>query len=219
MKPSKFFCRSAKAASAALLAAVLSTASLYAADATSALPTAVSSPPPILLPAEAAKEGAVITVDLTTNTAQLFVDGQLVKSSRVASGSEKVLRQGSRFWLFRTPRGRHTVLAKIKDPVWHKPDWAFVEEGKPIPPVDSPLRLQKGKMGKYALDLGDGILLHGTDDPKSIGKRVSHGCIRMPNDMLQAAWDNMSVGAEVWIIETAPRTDVAERHSDLDYLR
>jgi lipoprotein-anchoring transpeptidase ErfK/SrfK len=32
---------------------------------------------------------------------------------------------------------------------------------------------------------GDGRLgLHGTDDPSSIGKNVSHGCIRIPNDII-----------------------------------
>ena len=169
------------------------------------------------LPEEAPREGTVITVDLTRNTAYLFQDGQLLRSSSVASGSEKVLKRGTRFWLFRTPRGRHQVVRKIENPIWMKPDWAFIEEGKPIPPPDCPTRKVKGKLGKYALDLGDGILLHGTDDPKSIGKRVSHGCIRLPADMLKTVYNAADVGTSVYIFESGPprRNDV---HSDLDLL-
>lgn len=157
------------------------------------------------LPPEAPRSGPVITIDVSTNQAYFFRDGALVKKSKAATGSDKVLRKGYKVWWFRTPRGRHTVLAKVKDPVWTKPDWAFVEEGKPIPPHDSPLRLEKGTMGKYALDLGERVMIHGTNDPKSIGRRVSHGCVRLPNDMLTLLWKEVEVGTEVYIFESRPR--------------
>jgi L,D-transpeptidase YbiS len=96
------------------------------------------------------------------------------------------------------------VVRKIKDPVWNKPDWAFVEEGKRIPPSDSPLREERGTMGKYALDLGERVMIHGTNDPKSIGRRVSHGCIRLPNDMLEFLWKEVAVGTEVFIFDSNP---------------
>jgi L,D-transpeptidase YbiS len=168
-----------------------------------ALPLAATEPEG--LPPDAPRSGPVITVDVSTNHAYFFRDGILKKKSKAATGSDKVLRKGYRVWWFRTPRGRHTVLAKIKDPVWTKPDWAFVEEGKPIPPPDSPLRLEKGTMGRYALDLGERVMIHGTNDPKSIGRRVSHGCIRLPNDMLSLLWNEVEVGTEVYIFESKPR--------------
>jgi hypothetical protein len=98
------------------------------------------------LPPDASRAGTVITIDVSTNRAYLFRDGELVRSSAAATGSDKVLRKGRSVWWFRTPRGRHTVVRKIVDPVWTKPDWAFVEEGKPIPPPDSPSRKEKGTM-------------------------------------------------------------------------
>ena len=64
-------------------------------------------------------------------------------------------------------------------------------------------------MGKYALDLGDRVMIHGTNDPKSIGRRVSHGCIRLPNDMLSLLWKEVAVGTEVYIFESRPR-EIAE---------
>lgn len=160
------------------------------------------------LPPEAPRVGKVITIDVSTNQAYLFNDGLLVKRSAAATGSDKILRKGRRVWWFRTPRGRHTVVRKIKDPVWTKPDWAFIEEGKKVPPPNSPLRKEKGTMGKYALDLGERVMIHGTNDAKSIGRRASHGCIRLPNDMLRVLWKEAEVGTEVYIFESQPR-DIA----------
>ncbi|HKR62853.1 MAG TPA: L,D-transpeptidase [Thermoanaerobaculia bacterium] len=158
------------------------------------------------LPPDASHTGTVITIDVSTNQAYLFRDGQLVRKSSAATGSDKVLRKGRSVWWFRTPRGKHQVVRKIKDPVWNKPDWAFVEEGKPIPPPDSPLREERGTMGKYALDLGERVMIHGTNDPKSIGRRVSHGCIRLPNDMLTLLWNQVEVGTEVYIFDSNPQS-------------
>jgi L,D-transpeptidase YbiS len=168
------------------------------------------------LPPEAPRVGKVITIDVSTNTAYYFVDGELVRSSKAATGSDKVLRKGRRVWWFRTPRGRHVIQRKIKDPVWTKPDWAFVEEGKKVPPPDSPLRKERGTMGKYALDLGDRVMIHGTNDPKSIGRRVSHGCIRLPNDMLSLLWKEVEVGTEVYIYDSQPRFASESGLNDLE---
>jgi L,D-transpeptidase YbiS len=156
----------------------------------------------------------VITVDVSTNHAYLFRDGQLVAKSDAATGSEKELDHGDDMWIFHTPRGHLTVKGKIKDPIWHKPDWAFIEEGKPVPPQNSPERDVKGKLGKYALSLGDGILIHGTDDPSSIGKRVSHGCIRVPDEMIEKLYNAAKVGTDVYIFDSqkpaaeAPASDL-----------
>lgn len=157
------------------------------------------------LPPEAPRIGTVITIDVSTNRAYLFKDGDLIRSSAAATGSDKILRKGNRVWWFRTPRGKHTVVRKIVDPVWTKPDWAFIEEGKPVPSPDSPKRKEKGTMGKYALDLGERVMIHGTNDPKSIGRRISHGCIRLPKDMLALLWKEAPVGTEVHIFESVPR--------------
>jgi hypothetical protein len=171
------------------------------------------------LPAEAPRMGTVVTIDVATNRLYLFQDGQLVDESLAATGSEKLLKHGRRIWLFHTPQGHLKVLRKIVDPIWTKPDWAFVEAGEPVPPPNSSKRQVRGHLGKYALDLGDGIMIHGTDDSGSIGRKVSHGCIRLPNDMLETVWKNVPVGTDVYIFESqVPQTAAKrERHSDLDF--
>ena len=171
------------------------------------------------LPTEAPRNGTVITVDLSTNQAYLFRDGELIRKSKAATGSEKVLKNGRHVWWFRTPRGRHTVVGKVKDPVWTKPDWAFIEEGKKVPPEDSPLRKEKGKLGKYALDLGERVMIHGTNEPASIGKKVTHGCIRLPHDMLSLLWKEAEVGTSVFIFESDPSVAMGKGLNDLEMTR
>jgi hypothetical protein len=46
-----------------------------------------------------------------------------------------------------------------------------------IPPIATKNRRIEGELGMYALDLGDGYMLHGTPDTESIGDAVTHGCI------------------------------------------
>ncbi len=173
------------------------------------------------LPSEAPRQGTVITVDVSTNTAYLFQDGEMITKSPAATGNEKTLERGEDMWQFHTPRGHMKVLRRIVDPVWRKPDWAFIEAGDSVPPPNSPKRLVKGHLGKYALDLGDGILIHGTDDIKSIGKRASHGCVRLPEKMLTTLYQAAKVGTDVYIFDSAPSAQSAyngtpEHHSDLD---
>lgn len=151
------------------------------------------------LPPDAPAIGILITVDVGKNRLYLFRDGVLVDKAPVATGMDTLIKRGQRQWLFRTPRGLHLVRNKVKDPVWTKPDWAYVEEKKRIPPASDPSRKVKGKLGRYALDLGDSILIHGTDDPRSIGNKASHGCVRVGDKMLKVIWKETAVGTPVYI--------------------
>jgi lipoprotein-anchoring transpeptidase ErfK/SrfK len=45
---------------------------------------------------------------------------------------------------------------------------------------------------------GDGALgIHGTNDPSSIGQDVSHGCIRVPNDVIRRMAATLPMGTPV----------------------
>ncbi len=81
-----------------------------------------------------------------------------------------------------TPTGSFRVIEKILHPAWHVP--ASIRKERP----DLPLVVPPGPdnpMGDYALRLSLGtVLIHGTDVPWGIGRRVSHGCIRLyPEDI------------------------------------
>lgn len=169
------------------------------------------------LPPEAPRQGVVITVDVSKNHAYLFQDGQLVADGPAATGKESVLEHGDDVWVFHTPRGHLKVLRKIVDPVWTKPDWAFIEAGEKVPPADSPLRQEKGVMGKYALALGDGIYIHGTDEPSSLGKNASHGCIRLPAKLISKMYAMAKVGTDVYIFDSEIPQTAEVPASDLDF--
>lgn len=68
-----------------------------------------------------------------------------------------------------------------------------------IPPLDTYNRQLQGALGRYALDLGDGFLLHGTRDGSSIGTASTHGCIRLTDADLEWVYEHVPVGAIVSI--------------------
>lgn len=102
-------------------------------------------------------------------------------------------------WLFETPVGIYSVGRKERDPVWYAPDWLYVEKGQAIPPADSPRRYFPGEMGAYALYLGDGLAIHGTKDESSVGRAVSHGCMRLSKSAIAAVYSMTRVGTKVII--------------------
>lgn len=171
----------------------------------------------------------------------------------VAVGSGASLRSGGNVWRFATPRGVRVVLSKEIDPVWVRPDWAYVEVARElnlrldsvsvhrprplpdgtelvvrgglvgvitdsstfepypvddeiifgrvlyVPPIGTENRNVHGTLGKYRLNLGDGIGLHGTPDALSIGRAVTHGCLRLADDPLEWVYANIPVGTKVYI--------------------
>jgi L,D-transpeptidase YbiS len=102
-------------------------------------------------------------------------------------------------WIFKTPRGEFRIRGKTTFPVWKKPDWAFIEEGLPVPSPDHPSRYEYGSLGDYALSLGYGYLVHGTLYQRFLGMPVTHGCIRLGDTDLKAVYNNLEIGSKVYI--------------------
>jgi hypothetical protein len=68
-----------------------------------------------------------------------------------------------------------------------------------IPPLGSRNRRLSGELGRFALDLGDGYLLHGTRDAESIGTAATHGCVRMKADDLEWVFEHVPVGTRLLV--------------------
>jgi lipoprotein-anchoring transpeptidase ErfK/SrfK len=68
-----------------------------------------------------------------------------------------------------------------------------------IPPFGTNQRKYKGVLGTHRLVLGDGYALHGTDKPESIGRSVSHGCVRLRNEDIATLYGMVEVGTPVYI--------------------
>jgi hypothetical protein len=68
-----------------------------------------------------------------------------------------------------------------------------------IPPVGTLNRRIEGELGLYALDTGNGILLHGTPHKASIGASTTHGCIRLRDEDIQWLFEMAPLNARVYI--------------------
>ena len=68
-----------------------------------------------------------------------------------------------------------------------------------IPPFGTNQRKYKGVLGTHRLVLGDGYALHGTDKPETIGRSVSHGCVRLRNEDIATLYGMVEVGTPVYI--------------------
>ena len=142
-----------------------------------------------------------MVINTTDNRFFLYKSGKLIREGFCSSGSYTLLRteDGEKEWISRTPKGRFTIHGKITDPPWRRPDWAFVEEGLPIPSESDPSRWEYGVLGDYALSLGDGYLIHGTIYKRFLGMPVTHGCIRLNDDDLKAVYNSLNIGSKVYI--------------------
>ena len=142
-----------------------------------------------------------IVINTTENKFSLYRNRQLVREGFCSSGSyiRLVTPEGSREWIFRTPKGVFRIQQKVVKPMWIKPDWAFIEEGLPVPPPNHESRYERGVLGDYALSLGDGYLIHGTLYQRFIGLPVTHGCIRLGDEDLKEVFNTLNVGSKVFI--------------------
>jgi len=150
-------------------------------------------------------EGRYVVVHLAENRVFVFDGARAVWSAPAGTGTGFRLATGEHRWKFSTPRGMFRVQKMEKDPIWEAPDWHFVERGVPIPPSNSPARIVRGGMGTTALYLGDGIAIHGTNQPELLlradpeRRRVSHGCIRLTNEAARTLMHMVDVGTPVLI--------------------
>ena len=205
--------------------------------------------------ANAAKaSGLRVVVSLRERRVWVLRGADTLRAAKAAVASGMTINFAGKSWTFRTPRGRHTVLRKVANPVWTPPDWLYAEtamdhglemarlradrpvrvnddqllvvrNGKVgllddttrqfsplptdehivfndtlyIPPVVTQNRKVEGELGRYALDLGDGYLIHGTADPKSIGRAVTHGCIRLGDMDISWLYHHVPKGTPVHI--------------------
>jgi L,D-transpeptidase ErfK/SrfK len=105
---------------------------------------------------------------------------------------------------WRTPLGETRVIAKQKNPWWTPTESVRAEHAKDgdilparVPPgPDNPL-------GDHALRLAAGkgtYLIHGTNNPIAVGLAVTHGCIRMYPEDIDALFPQVAVGTKVWIV-------------------
>jgi len=91
-----------------------------------------------------------------------------------------------------TPSGTYKIAQRVANPTWYGPD-KVVGPGRDNPVGTRWLGLSRKGYG-----------IHGTNNPRSIGKRASHGCVRMRNRDVEDLFARVAVG------------DVVELHGERD---
>ena len=127
----------------------------------------------------------MIIVNTKKNTLNYYVNYTLVKKFRCATGKASTP----------TPQRKTTIVNKIKNRPYYKTG---------IPGGDPRNPLGKRWMG-LNIDGTQGSTygIHGNNNEKSIGKNVSHGCIRMHNSEVEWLFDQVPLGTVVLIKNTS----------------
>ncbi|MFC1475672.1 L,D-transpeptidase [Candidatus Zixiibacteriota bacterium] len=161
-----------------------------------------------------------ITINVAAGLICLRKADTVLLGARCSAGSGAELRDPAtgRVWSFTTPTGVFHVQAKAKNPIWKKPDWAYLEKDLPIPenPTD---RLTTDELGGYSLNLGGGLYLHGTIYTRLLGMNVTHGCIRVGDDDLAKIYDAVEIGTPVYIFNAGGHFEDSntEQVLEIDY--
>jgi len=120
----------------------------------------------------------VIVVSLEDRKLALVEDGQTKKIYTVAVGKPSTP----------SPEGTFTIERRTKNPIYH-------HEGKTVLPGPH------NPVGTRWMGLSiRGYGIHGTNEPSSIGKAASHGCIRMAKADLEEFYELVAVGDTVELI-------------------
>ena len=96
--------------------------------------------------------------------------------------------------------GEAYIDGKFIQPAWSPPD--MIRRENPRIPDVIPSGSPRNPMGAAALTLNRGqYAIHGTNSPGSIGKFVSHGCIRMYNADVMDLYAKVGVGTQVVVLQ------------------
>jgi lipoprotein-anchoring transpeptidase ErfK/SrfK len=128
----------------------------------------------------------VITIDQSSFRLRLFKRLKLSKSYGVAVGQPA----------YPTPNGLFSIANKAVNPAWSAPNrpWAGAYANETVPGGSAENPLKARWMG-----IVNGVGIHGTGDPGSIGTRASHGCIRMTVPDVVDLYPRVPVGTPVLI--------------------
>lgn len=117
-----------------------------------------------------------------------------------------------------TPMGVYKVIQKTVRPVWHVPE-SIRKENPELPRAVPPG--PENPLGSHALRLSTGdVLIHGTNKPFGVGRKVSHGCIRLYPEDIPDLYSIVPNGTKVLIIRQPVKVGVRDKkvfievHSD-----
>jgi lipoprotein-anchoring transpeptidase ErfK/SrfK len=125
-----------------------------------------------------------LIINKQSNELAFIRDGVVKKTYKVATGKTNDL----------TPEGLFTVTVKAKNPYYRK---------KNIPGGDPRNPLGTRWIGFDAKNTDGRIYgVHGTNQPESIGKYISNGCIRMLSPIVEELYEVIPIGTKVLVVKS-----------------
>lgn len=122
-----------------------------------------------------------LVVDRSEHILKVYENDRFIKAFPIGVG-----RLGKE-----TPEGQYRIITKLEKPYYRTKHIAGGDPNNPL--------------GSHWLGLDvpgtDGSIygLHGTNDPDSIGKNVSAGCVRLYNEDIQWLYEHLPLGTEIII--------------------
>ncbi|HEV2135801.1 MAG TPA: L,D-transpeptidase [Terracidiphilus sp.] len=121
-----------------------------------------------------------IMVSLVDRKLALIENGKVVRIYRVAVGKSSTP----------SPNGTYTIADRVENPTYY-------HHGKVIPPGPG------NPVGNRWMGLNiHGYGIHGTNIPSSVGKAVSHGCVRLGKADIEDLFSRVRVGDTVEFVDT-----------------
>ncbi len=110
---------------------------------------------------------------------------------------------------YETPLGQYRIIQKTEKPSWYVPESIRAEKPelpKVVPPgPDNPL-------GTHAMRLSlSSYLIHGTNKPWAVGRRASHGCIRLYPEDIPVLFELVKNGSKVNIVRQAVKVGIKNK--------
>lgn len=127
-----------------------------------------------------------LVINIPSRTLWVYSGDQIIRYFPVGVG-----RVG-----YMTPLGKFSIIRKVIDPGWENP---YLPNGRVrlAPGEDNPLGTRW--MGFYQ-NAGGEYGMHGTDNPTSVGKFSSHGCVRLKVPDAEALFELVNIGTPVEVI-------------------
>ena len=143
--------------------------------------------------------GLQLVLDRTHRQLLVLRNGQISRRYPAAVGTEG----------WETPAGSHKVLEKVREPVWtHPVNGKRIASGGKNPLGSRWIGFYRDCKGRNGWD-GEQYLdiegctvagFHGTPHRWTVGRAVSHGCVRLYEENVQEVFDLVRVGTPVTVL-------------------
>jgi hypothetical protein len=133
-------------------------------------------------------ENFYLSIDTRQRKMRFYYGDTILREDDVAIGETRTFNANGRTWTFIPLKGAFPIEAKIVDYEWRVPEW--LDPNRPVVP---------GGLGKYALFLPNGYVIHTPPGEQSPLHGPKPGSYMVSDEALAAIWPRIHPGTPVYI--------------------